>query len=189
MLISLIFDSSKANVTSLSTHRNSRYSAGYVATEHQDSTTVYILVKAAKWVELIYLLVTLLYLASTQTDQCLCYSLFSSPEPKAHGWANSIPLTPLSVRRLSSVHQHFQTSSPLKPLGQSNSNFIWRLLRAREQKFVQMVLVTGPRWPPCPYMVKTLLNLLLQNQKVDDLGTWYVALGVLGLPSLFKWWS
>ena len=58
--------------------------------------------------------------------------------------------------RPSSVRQHFQTSSPLKPLGQSNSNFIWRLLRTRERKFVQMVLVTWPRWPPCPYMVKTL---------------------------------
>ena len=46
-----------------------------------------------------------------------------------------------SVRR-PSVRQHFQTSSPLKPLGQLNSNFIWRLLRTREQKFVQMVLVT-----------------------------------------------
>ena len=54
-----------------------------------------------------------------------------------------------------SVRQHFQTSS-LKPLGQLNSNFIWRLLRTRERKFVQMVLVTWPRWPPCPYMVKTL---------------------------------
>ena len=31
-----------------------------------------------------------------------------------------------------------------------------------------------------------LKNLLLQNQKTDDLGTWYVALSVLGLPSLFK---
>ena len=29
-------------------------------------------------------------------------------------------------------------------------------------------------------------NLLLQNRKADDLGTWYVAFGVLGLPSLFK---
>ena len=28
-----------------------------------------------------------------------------------------------------------------------------------------------------------------QNRKVDDLGTWYVALGMCGLPSLFKWWS
>ena len=31
--------------------------------------------------------------------------------------------------------------------------------------FVQMVLVTWPRWPPCPYMAKTLKNLLLRNQK------------------------
>ena len=29
-------------------------------------------------------------------------------------------------------------------------------------------------------------NLLLQNQRADDLGTWYVALGMWGLPSLFK---
>ena len=29
-------------------------------------------------------------------------------------------------------------------------------------------------------------TLLLQNQKADDLETWYVALGVLGLPSLCK---
>ena len=36
---------------------------------------------------------------------------------------------------------------------------------------------------------KTLKNLLLQNQKADELGTWYVALGLWGLPSLFKWWS
>ena len=86
--------------------------------------------------------------------------VISSPEPKAHGWANSIPVTPLSVRRLSSVRQHFQTSSPLKPLGQLNSNFIWRLLRTREQKFVQMILVTWPRWPPCPYIVKTLKKSL-----------------------------
>ena len=43
--------------------------------------------------------------------------LVSSPEPKDHG--NSIPMT------LQSVRQHFQTSSPLKPLGQLNSNFVW----------------------------------------------------------------
>ena len=28
--------------------------------------------------------------------------------------------------------------------------------------------------------------LLLKNQKTNDLGTWYVALGMWGLPSLFK---
>ena len=55
-----------------------------------------------------------------------------------------------------SVRQHFQTSSPLKPPGQLKANFIWRLLRTRERNFVQMVLVTWPRWPPRPYMVKTL---------------------------------
>ena len=33
---------------------------------------------------------------------------------------------------------------------------------------------------------KTFKNLLLQNQKANGLGTWYVALGVWGLPSLFK---
>ena len=27
---------------------------------------------------------------------------------------------------------------------------------------------------------------LLQNQKADDLGTWHVASGMWGLPSLFK---
>ena len=83
------------------------------------------------------------------------FFLFSSPEPKAHWWTNSIPVTPASVRP-SVVRQHFQTSSPLKLLGQLNSYFIWRLLRMGERKFVQMVLVTWPRWPPRPYMVKTL---------------------------------
>ena len=34
-----------------------------------------------------------------------------------------------------------------------------------EQKFAQAYLVTWPRWPPCPYMVKTLKNLLLWNQR------------------------
>ena len=63
---------------------------------------------------------------------------------------------PSSVRPSSVVRQHFQTSSPLKLLGQLNSHFIWRLLRMGERKFVQMVLVTWPRWLPRPYMVKTI---------------------------------
>ena len=50
-----------------------------------------------------------------------------------------------------------------------------------EQKFVQMVKVTIPRQPPCPYMVKTLKNLL-RNQKAYDLETWYVASGARVLP-------
>ena len=31
-------------------------------------------------------------------------------------------------------------------------------------------------------------NLLLQNQKADDLETWYAASGASVIPSLFKWW-
>ena len=60
-----------------------------------------------------------------------------------------------------------------------------------ERKFVQPVLVTWPRWLPCPYMVKTLnlKSLLLRNQTADDLETLYAASGAQVLPSLFKWWS
>ena len=54
------------------------------------------------------------------------------------------------------VCQHFQKSSPLKPLGRLKLNFMWSLLGMGERKFLQMVLVTWPKWPPCPYMVKTL---------------------------------
>ena len=57
-----------------------------------------------------------------------------------------------------------------------------------ERKFVQMVLVTWPSWPPCPYMVKSLKNLLLRNENADDLETWYAVLWTRVLPSLFKWW-
>ena len=35
-----------------------------------------------------------------------------------------------------SVRSHFQTSSPLKPLGQSKPNFMWSLLGKGEPKFV-----------------------------------------------------
>ena len=53
-----------------------------------------------------------------------------------------------------------------------------------ERQFVQMILVTWPRWLPCPYMIKTLKNLLLRNQKADDLETWYTRV----LLHLFKCW-
>ena len=33
---------------------------------------------------------------------------------------------------------------------------MWILHGMEERKFDQMVQVTWPRWPPCPYMVKTL---------------------------------
>ena len=58
----------------------------------------------------------------------------------------------------------FQTTSPLKPLGQCCSNFMWSLLGLREWKIAKMVAVHWSRWPPCPYIVKTFKNLLLQNR-------------------------
>ena len=39
-----------------------------------------------------------------------------------------------------------------------NSHFIWNFSGMGERKFVQMVLVTWPRWPPCPFMVKTFFS-------------------------------
>ena len=51
-----------------------------------------------------------------------------------------------------------------------------------------MIWVTWPTWPPCPYMVKTLKNLLLQNQLTNDLEIWCVALCIGVLPKLFKLW-
>ena len=47
----------------------------------------------------------------------------------------------------------------------------------RERKFCS----NGPG-----HMTKMAATNFLKNQKADDLGTWYVALGLLGLPSLFK---
>ena len=55
-----------------------------------------------------------------------------------------------------------------------------------EQKFVLMVLVTWPRLPPFPYMVKHLKNRFLRNQKADDAETWYAASRARVSPSVFK---
>ena len=84
--------------------------------------------------------------------------------------------------------QHFQTSFPSKPLDRLKLNFMWSLHGIWEQKFIQMIQLTGPMWLPCPYMVKTLNNLLFWNQKADDFESWYAALGTWVLLNLFKWW-
>ena len=62
-----------------------------------------------------------------------------------------------------------------------------------EYKFVQMVQVTWPIWPPCLYMIKTFKNLLLWNQKgwwpwdlVCSIGCWsttkFIQMMTLGWP-------
>ena len=67
--------------------------------------------------------------------------------------------------------------SKLKLVFLKNSLAIWyqnsyeSLRENKEWKFIQMSWVTWPTWLPCPYMGKTLKNLLLQNQWTNDLET------------------
>ena len=104
------------------------------------------------------------------------------------------------LRRLSSVvRSHFPTSSP-KLLGQSKPNFMWSLLWWGKQKFV---CSTWPRWPPRPYMVKTLQkslepvdrfhrNLVMSQLLLKELNyifICYVASGTPAHHSLFKLWA
>ena len=98
---------------------------------------------------------------------------------ESHWWAYSIGmLCRLSVGIRPSVH-HFQRSSSPKLLGQSKPNFMWSLHGSGEQKFVQGIWVTWTRWPPRPYMVKTL-----QKSSPEPKGQWPWALvcsiGALG---------
>ena len=61
---------------------------------------------------------------------------------------------------------HFQTSSPLEPLGRLKSNFMWSLYGMGERKFAYGVQVTWPRWPPYSY-IKPFKNFLHRNRWAD----------------------
>ena len=80
----------------------------------------------------------------------------------------------------------FQTTSPLEPLGQFCSNFIWSLLRVGERKITKIVAVHWPRWPPRPYMEKTFKNLLLQNRECLWAEPLQESSGTEGLLKLLK---
>ena len=54
------------------------------------------------------------------------------------------------------------------------------------EKFAKMVAVCWPRWPPCPYMVKTFKNLLLQNRECLGAEPLQESSGTGGLPTLLK---
>ena len=78
--------------------------------------------------------------------------IFSSSEPEAYLWAYSISrsLSYTYVCVLSTFSNiSSETTCRLKP------NFMWILLGMGQRKFIKMVQVTWPRWPSCPYMVKT----------------------------------
>ena len=54
------------------------------------------------------------------------------------------------------LHLKIKTGFSQKPLGQSKPNFICKLSGTKKWKFIDTMVVTLPRWPPCPYIVKTL---------------------------------
>ena len=54
------------------------------------------------------------------------------------------------------VHTKIQTGFSQKLLKRSEPNFVWKLSGTRKWKSDDMMLVTWPRWPPRPYMLKTL---------------------------------
>ena len=54
------------------------------------------------------------------------------------------------------VHTKIETGFSQKLLCRSEPNFVWKLSGTMKWKFDEMMLVTWPRWPPHPYMVKTL---------------------------------
>ena len=66
--------------------------------------------------------------------------------------------------------------SSLKLLEQFSPDFKRGLLSKGYCQFVQMVTRSWTKWPPCPYMVETLKNLLLQNQECFGAESWYIAL-------------
>ena len=82
--------------------------------------------------------------------------IFSSPEPKAHLWAFSIGRHPLSI------HPSTFSNISSEATGSVEAKFYM------EPPWVGGMKIPsnghGRRWPPCPYLVKTFKNLLLQNQ-------------------------
>ena len=85
------------------------------------------------------------------------------------------------VRRL--VRPQFQTSSPLKPLGQLKQILCGASLASGEESSYN-----GPGHMAMPIYreKKTLKNLLLKNQKSYNLDTWHVATWTQTLQSLYK---
>ena len=93
---------------------------------------------------------------------------------KAQRWAYSIARHPSSVRR-----QHFQTSSPLKPLGQLKPYFMWSLSWLGQRKFVHLT-----KMAVTSIYGKHPSNICFSR----DLENWFVALRTPAYHSLYKWW-
>ena len=55
-----------------------------------------------------------------------------------------------------------------------------------KQKIAKIVAVRWPRWPPCPYMVKTFKNLLLHYRECLGAKSVHKSSGTGDLPKLLK---
>ena len=68
-------------------------------------------------------------------------------------------------------------------------NFLCKLSGTRKWKFIDMMLVTWPRWLPCPYMVKTLQKS--SSLEPVDRFPWNLVVASMtpAHHNLFKWWS
>ena len=55
-----------------------------------------------------------------------------------------------------------------------------------ERKIAKIVMVRWPRWPPCPYMVKTFKNLLLHNRGCLGAESLHESSGTRGQPKVLK---
>ena len=69
--------------------------------------------------------------------------------------------TALSASSASSVSSIFSNNFSSDTTGPVSIKFHIQHLAMVDWKFVQMVQVSWTRWPQCPYMIKTLKNLLL----------------------------
>ena len=97
--------------------------------------------------------------AKRKSEKCWFFRTFAACDLKLHkkwrhvsieGQGHFLTLTQ------SQLHMKLQTAFSQIPLGQSKPNFICKLSGLRKWKFIDMMLVTWPKWPPLPYMVKTL---------------------------------
>ena len=104
----------------------------------------------------------------------------SSPEPKAHWSAYRISRPPSSFRRPHSLDIFSsETTEPIEAKFHMESPWDWGT------KVCSNGLDHVTMMAAMPIYVKNLKNLLLRNQKADDLETWYAASGARVLLSLF----
>ena len=84
------------------------------------------------------------------------------------------------VRQLSTFSKEFffEIAGPI------TIKFHMQLLRKKRKQVY--IFVTIPRWPPCPYVVKTLKPSSPELHNLYNLETWYVAFGGLVLQHIYK---